>query len=155
MTPPSNSSSKATTTPPKVYDKVHAKKPMTEKKCAGCGAPVSFGLFGFGASVRYCEYTGKYYCHECHTNQVFYIPARVMHYWDFQQYPVCKEAFRDLHAIYDEPLFSPPARLCTVSPSFRKLKVLRQQLYFMKDFLMTCTRTNHHLLEDIDPKRRH
>ena len=34
--------------------------------------------------VRQCDYTGLYYCSDCHHNEATIIPARVMHNWDFR-----------------------------------------------------------------------
>ena len=34
-----------------------------------------------------CAYDGCYYCFECHENNEYYIPAKILHNWDFQKYP--------------------------------------------------------------------
>lgn len=58
-------------------------------KCFQCSGPVGFGLFG---EFRVCDYTGKYYCTECHVNDLSVIPARVVHNWDFKQRRVCRRS---------------------------------------------------------------
>lgn len=35
-----------------------------------------------------CDYTGLYFCSECHWGGQSVIPARVVLNWDFQEYPV-------------------------------------------------------------------
>ena len=36
--------------------------------------------------ARTCYYTGQYYCHECHLQELRIIPARVLFNWDFKRY---------------------------------------------------------------------
>jgi run domain Beclin-1 interacting cysteine-rich containing protein len=45
---------------------------------------------------------GCYYCYECHEATTATIPARIIHNWDFAQYPVSKAAhdfLRDVHSL--------------------------------------------------------
>jgi hypothetical protein len=37
---------------------------------------------------RLCDYSGQYYCKQCHWNDLAVIPARVVHNWDFVARPV-------------------------------------------------------------------
>ena len=37
---------------------------------------------------RYCEYLGKYFCPCCHTNEMYYIPGRILRKWDFTKYVI-------------------------------------------------------------------
>ena len=41
------------------------------------------------AEARLCDYSGLYYCSECHQNGLSIIPARVLHNWDFTPRKVC------------------------------------------------------------------
>ena len=43
---------------------------------------------GERSEARLCDYSGQYYCDECHWNDVVVIPARVVHNWDFSLYRV-------------------------------------------------------------------
>ena len=43
---------------------------------------------GERSEARLCDYSGQYYCEECHWNDVVVIPARVVHNWDFSPYRV-------------------------------------------------------------------
>lgn len=39
----------------------------------------------FSATKVYtCDYSGRYYCQECHKKTLFLVPARVLHNWDFR-----------------------------------------------------------------------
>ncbi|KAF5200054.1 Differentially expressed in fdcp 8-like protein [Thalictrum thalictroides] len=53
---------------------------------------------------RLCEYTGQLFCASCHTNETAVLPARVLHFWDFTQYPVSQMAKSYLDSIYDQPM---------------------------------------------------
>jgi len=35
---------------------------------------------------RLCDYDGFYYCDDCHTNKIHFIPARIIYNWDFRPY---------------------------------------------------------------------
>ena len=56
------------------------------------------------AEVRLCDYDGRYYCPDCHSNDMALIPARVMHNWDFTtrpvSYPSASVRQRFIHDIY-------------------------------------------------------
>ncbi|XP_069789984.1 pleckstrin homology domain-containing family M member 3 isoform X2 [Narcine bancroftii] len=47
-------------------------------RCAGCRKPVglSYGI------AKVCAYSGWYYCQACHVDDLFLIPARLVHNWD-------------------------------------------------------------------------
>ncbi len=45
--------------------------------------------------VRLCDYTGLYYCSDCHHNNLSLIPARILHNWDFHQQTVRKYESRE------------------------------------------------------------
>lgn len=42
-----------------------------------------------GMEARLCEYNGRYYCEMCHWNDLMYIPAQILHNWDFEKRKVC------------------------------------------------------------------
>ncbi|KAF6164089.1 hypothetical protein GIB67_017673 [Kingdonia uniflora] len=80
--------------------------------CAGCRKHLDYGrtlvrelvqTFGWG-STRLCEYTGQLFCASCHTNETAVLPARVLHFWDFAEYPVSQLAKSYLDSIYDQPM---------------------------------------------------
>lgn len=47
---------------------------------------------------RLCDYSGRYFCPNCHWNTNCVIPARVVHNWDFEPRKVSR-AVRQLHKL--------------------------------------------------------
>ncbi|KAL0417089.1 UNVERIFIED_CONTAM: Differentially expressed in FDCP 8 [Sesamum latifolium] len=81
-------------------------------KCAGCHRNFDDGrtrlqefaqTLGWG-KPRLCEYSGQLFCSLCHNNDTAVLPARVLHYWDFTQYPVSQLAKSYLDSINDQPM---------------------------------------------------
>eukprot|EP01112_Ceratiomyxa_fruticulosa_P022857 TRINITY_DN850_c0_g1_i2.p1 TRINITY_DN850_c0_g1~~TRINITY_DN850_c0_g1_i2.p1 ORF type:complete len:1344 (-),score=342.53 TRINITY_DN850_c0_g1_i2:41-4072(-) len=127
----------------RVYFNIHnpGKPQDQDYLCSGCGNEFSFGLF---STIRYCEYTGKLYCGKCHVGDSFFIPARVLHDWDHRAFPVSKHAKAFLEKSYREPLFDVLAinpALYKKSQSIASIRILRKQLFFLRDFIMTCSRS--------------
>ena len=54
--------------------------------------------------AKLCSYTKRYYCEECHIDELAVIPARVVYNWDFKEYKVCKKAKVFLNALLIEPI---------------------------------------------------
>ncbi|XP_021650647.2 uncharacterized protein LOC110642801 isoform X2 [Hevea brasiliensis] len=80
--------------------------------CAGCHKHFDDGMtlvrdfvqaLGWG-KPQICEYTGQLFCSSCHTNETAVLPARVLHYWDFTQYPVSQLAKSYLDSIHEQPM---------------------------------------------------
>src|SRR5699024_12407372 len=46
------------------------------------------------SKARQCDYTGLYFCENCHLNDTAIIPARVIHNWDFRPQPVSRAALQ-------------------------------------------------------------
>ncbi|KAH3765523.1 protein associated with UVRAG as autophagy enhancer [Pelomyxa schiedti] len=131
-------------TPPRkvLHLYVHKKpKPETANKlCYNCGAPLNFGLF---SDTLYCEYTGKFFCAKCHLKEKEIIPARILHNWDFNRYPVSHYAVELLTSLNQEPTFDIGAinpTLYTKVAVLPKLKASRLQLTHLKDFIYSCSR---------------
>lgn len=59
--------------------------------------------FGWG-KPRLCEYMGQLFCSSCHTNDMAVLPARVLHNWDFNEYPVSQLAKSYLDSVIDQPV---------------------------------------------------
>ncbi|KAJ6358863.1 hypothetical protein OIU76_000568 [Salix suchowensis] len=80
--------------------------------CAGCHKHFDDGMtlmrdfvqaLGWG-KPRLCEYTGQLFCSSCHTNKTAVLPARVLHNWDFNEYPVSHLAKSYLDSIHEQPM---------------------------------------------------
>ncbi|GAM21287.1 hypothetical protein SAMD00019534_044620 [Acytostelium subglobosum LB1] len=126
--------------------------------CAGCSRDLS----GYFTTSRYCEYSGKFFCTNCHNKTQWYIPARIITNWDFKQYPVANFSYAFLMDIARVPLFD----IATINPrlyrnnQLLRMRNLRRQMYFLKDFLKSCTadgpsllgmlHSNDYLASDVD-----
>ncbi|KYN44446.1 Run domain Beclin-1 interacting and cystein-rich containing protein [Trachymyrmex septentrionalis] len=107
-------------------------------RCAGCGMKVAVK---YANRFRYCEYLGRYFCTGCHTNQVAFIPGKILSKWDFNRYPVSNFSYRLLDQMMSDPLF----QVNDLNPLlYRRMKqldktrLLRTKLFFLKDFLFAC-----------------
>ncbi|KAM3966539.1 uncharacterized protein ACR2FA_012078 [Aphomia sociella] len=106
-------------------------------QCKGCQ-----DLLGSIISkARVCAYTGEYYCTNCMDPNVFIIPARVIHNWDFKKYAVSKKSALFLlefqhHPWIDMKKFNPKI-YCGVS-DMAQLQELRIQLNFLRAYIFSC-----------------
>ncbi|XP_041377843.1 uncharacterized protein LOC121390161 isoform X2 [Gigantopelta aegis] len=106
-------------------------------QCLSCNRPI--GLF-YG-KPRVCSFNGGYYCFECHENAEFYIPAAILHNWDFQKQKVSRESFEFLVEVEDQPLldvFQVNPRLYEHVPELEEIRKLRIQLCSLKTYLFSC-----------------
>lgn len=106
-------------------------------KCAGCQR--SIGLSNGKAKV--CNYSGWYYCSNCHVDDSFLIPARIVHNWDTSKYKVSKQAKEFLEYVYEEPLIDiqqeNPMLYLHAEPLASVVR-LRQQLKSLRAYLFSC-----------------
>ncbi|XP_032262673.1 run domain Beclin-1-interacting and cysteine-rich domain-containing protein isoform X14 [Phoca vitulina] len=118
-------------------------------RCAGCGIRTDPDYI---KRLRYCEYLGKYFCQCCHENAQMVIPSRVLRKWDFSKYCVSNFSKDLLIKIWNDPLFNVQD---INSALYRKVKLLNQvrllrvQLYHMKNMFKTC-RLAKELLDSFD-----
>ncbi len=72
-------------------------------RCTGCGMKVTPA---YAKYFRFCHYTGKYFCQNCHMNATSLIPSHILDRWSFKKLPVSNFA-RDLLAkIHSDALFT-------------------------------------------------
>ncbi|KAK6752256.1 hypothetical protein RB195_003588 [Necator americanus] len=107
-------------------------------RCSGCGIRIEKEYM---KRVKYCDYYGKVFCQCCHQGSKSIIPARILHTWNFNEFPVCDLAFHFLTDIRDVPAIN----VCSVAPhiveKIRVLKhviVLREKLAYMWDYVKEC-----------------
>ncbi|XP_078210979.1 run domain Beclin-1-interacting and cysteine-rich domain-containing protein isoform X9 [Callithrix jacchus] len=118
-------------------------------RCAGCGIRTDPDYI---KRLRYCEYLGKYFCQCCHENAQMAIPSRILRKWDFSKYYVSNFSKDLLIKIWSDPLFNVQD---INSALYRKVKLLNQvrllrvQLYHMKNMFKTC-RLAKELLDSFD-----
>ncbi|CAG4963416.1 unnamed protein product [Parnassius apollo] len=93
------------------------------------------------SKAKVCGYTGEYYCSNCMDPNVFIIPARVIHNWDFKRYPVSKKSALFLLEFQHNPWIDMkklnPKIYCGVS-DMAHLQELRIQLNFLRSYIFTC-----------------
>ncbi|KAL7866189.1 hypothetical protein SRHO_G00114360 [Serrasalmus rhombeus] len=94
--------------------------------------------------AKVCCYSGWYYCQSCHQDNLFLIPARLLHNWDTNKHKVSKQAKEFLEFIYEEPLLDVqqlnPCLYEHSEPLAGVLK-LRQQLQSLRAYLFSCRAT--------------
>ncbi|XP_029422025.1 run domain Beclin-1-interacting and cysteine-rich domain-containing protein isoform X2 [Nannospalax galili] len=118
-------------------------------RCAGCGIRTEPDYI---KRLRYCEYLGKYFCQCCHENAQMVIPSRILRKWDFSKYYISNFSKDLLIKIWNDPLFNVQD---INSALYRKVKLLNQvrllrvQLYHMKNMFKTC-RLAKELLDSFD-----
>ncbi|XP_034035868.1 run domain Beclin-1-interacting and cysteine-rich domain-containing protein isoform X2 [Thalassophryne amazonica] len=118
-------------------------------RCAGCGIRIDPDYI---KRLRYCEYLGRYFCQCCHENAQAVVPGRVLRKWDFSKYYVSNFARDLLSKIAGDPLFNPMdinSGLYKKIKALETVRVLRVQLFHMKNLLKTC-RLAKELLECFD-----
>ncbi|XP_026073873.1 pleckstrin homology domain-containing family M member 3-like isoform X2 [Carassius auratus] len=109
-------------------------------RCAGCQRPV--GLSRCEAKV--CSYSGWYYCPSCHQDNLFLIPARLLHNWDTNKHKVSKQAKEFLEFVYEEPLLDVQQLnpcLYEHCEALAAVLKLRQQLQSLRAYLFSCRAT--------------
>lgn len=118
-------------------------------RCAGCGIRTDPDYI---KRLRYCEYLGKYFCQCCHENAQMAVPSRILRKWDFSKYCISNFSRDLLMKIWNDPLFNVQDINSTL---YRKVKLLNQvrllrvQLYHMKNMFKTC-RLAKELLDSFD-----
>lgn len=107
-------------------------------RCFGCGIRVEKEYL---KRVKYCDYYGKVFCQCCHQGARSVIPARILHTWNFNEFPVCDLALHFLSEVRDVPAID----VTTVAPKMvEKIRVLkhvitlREKLSYMWDFVKDC-----------------
>ncbi|CAG9540889.1 unnamed protein product [Cercopithifilaria johnstoni] len=109
-------------------------------KCAECHHSLQFDG-ATDSEPRLCDYNGHYYCPRCHWNDEWFIPARIVHNWDFSKYKVCRATKQLLVVIERRPVFN----ILKLNPGLvnyvdqlAKINKLRQNILLMKCYFMCC-----------------
>ena len=109
-----------------------------KNRCAGCGGKMDAYQ---QARMRFCDYTGKYFCVCCHEFKTSIIPARVLLKWDFTKYYVSNFAADFIARIFRDPLFDVSdcnMELYRKSKSLALTLLLRRQLVLAAEYVRTC-----------------
>lgn len=106
-------------------------------KCYSCGRPIGM-IYG---KFRVCEFDGFNYCTECHADEKWTIPARIVNNWDFKKYPVANRNKKRLQLIESEPLIDIKVSASILYKMIKELQEildLRTQLFYLHAYLFTC-----------------
>ncbi|XP_018587914.1 pleckstrin homology domain-containing family M member 3 isoform X2 [Scleropages formosus] len=106
-------------------------------RCAGCQRPVGLSR----GKAKVCCYSGWYYCTSCHEDDLFLIPARLLHNWDTSKHKVSKQAKEFLEFVYEEPLLDVQQLnpcLYEHCEALAAVLRLRQQLQSLRAYLFSC-----------------
>lgn len=109
-------------------------------RCAGCQRPVGLSR----GKAKVCSYSGWYYCSSCHQDNLFLIPARLLHNWDTNKHKVSKQAKEFLEFVYEEPLLDVQQLnpcLYEHCEALAAVLKLRQQLQSLRAYLFSCRAT--------------
>lgn len=111
-----------------------------EYQCAECTAPICFDGVA-EQEARLCDYSGELFCPNCHWNDVWSIPARIVHNLDSTPRPVCR-AVKQLLAIIDHrPLIDineSTLSLIKFHKELRRVNELRRNFLLMKCYFVSC-----------------
>ena len=110
-------------------------------ECADCTKAIGT-IFG---PAKICAYTKRYYCQECHCDEVATIPAKIMYNWDFRVFKVCHKAKLFLSSVSIEPIIdikSFNSELHYLAPNLQEIFDLRRKLRYMNAYLSTCKNGN-------------
>jgi len=105
-------------------------------RCSECHVP--FTSLG---QARLCDYTGHYFCYNCHWGATHPSPARIVHNWDFTPRPVCQAALQYLSMLARKPLVNlgqTNPSLSVVIEEVSQVGRLRRIITSMKKYLMVC-----------------
>ncbi|XP_068628605.1 uncharacterized protein [Battus philenor] len=106
-------------------------------QCKSCQDPLGSTV----SKAKVCAFTGEYYCSNCMDPNVFIIPARVIHNWDFKRYPVSKKSALFLLEFQHNPLIDMKKlnpKIYSGVSDMAHLQELRIQLNFLRSYIFTC-----------------
>ncbi|XP_034658154.1 differentially expressed in FDCP 8 homolog [Drosophila subobscura] len=126
-------------------------------KCAECGTLLN--LKSSWIEPRLCDYSGLYYCPSCNWNDNCFVPARIIHNWDFSPRRVSRAAQQEIRLFLDRALIrleEDNPKLFVFVEKLCAVKKLRQNLVHMRHYLAACKLAmEHKLVEQQMAGRRH
>ncbi|KAI6214603.1 hypothetical protein M3Y94_00287800 [Aphelenchoides besseyi] len=107
-------------------------------KCGECQTAIGFGS---DLEPRLCDYNGRYYCPNCHWNDLLILPSRMVRNWDAVKRPVCRASKQLICLIQNKPIInlkkSNPMLFKYVS-SLETMQRLRTTIILMKCYFVSC-----------------
>ncbi|CAJ0578625.1 unnamed protein product, partial [Mesorhabditis spiculigera] len=109
-------------------------------RCAECEQHIVFDSSS-AKEPRLCGLTGLYYCPDCHWNDEWPIPARLIHNMDPTPHPVCRSTKQLLAITQNKPLISLHdynPRLFALHSGLKKVHRFRKDFLVMKCYFVSC-----------------
>lgn len=108
-------------------------------KCAECGIQLmNKALY---LEPRKCNYSGLYFCKNCHWNDYSIIPGNIIRNWDFEQRPVGRQSLQEINLFYERPVIKLEEinpKLFVFVQKLGNIKQKRLNLMEMKKYLDVC-----------------
>lgn len=106
-------------------------------KCVDCDSDIDL------SSARLCNYDGRYYCNNCHTNSYSSpIPARILRNWDFTPKSVSKSSWHKICFLRTRPvlfnLFQINSMLYGFIERLAEIKQRRGEINLMLNYVQVC-----------------
>ncbi|KAI1729810.1 putative zinc-RING and/or ribbon domain-containing protein [Ditylenchus destructor] len=114
--------------------------PSQNYQCAECANPIGFDE-GPQHEPRLCDYSGRYYCRNCHWNDLQVIPARLIKNWDVEKRPVCRASKQLLIVMERKPIIDlgkENPMLFKYINALARMKQMRTSILLMKAYFMCC-----------------
>ncbi|KZS03952.1 differentially expressed in FDCP 8 homolog isoform X1 [Daphnia magna] len=108
-------------------------------RCAECKAGILFNTTLNQPLL--CDYSGHYFCSECHWGSLSVIPSRVVLNWDFQGYPVSKGSKQYLNLMMKKSILNLESinpKLFSFVEELAYVKQLRSNFMIMKEYILAC-----------------
>eukprot|EP00116_Pleurobrachia_bachei_P004811 sb/3465073/ len=107
--------------------------------CFDCGTEISYS----GSKVYLCDYTGRYYCSDCHKRTPHPIPARMIHNWDFKPRSIALQSAEILRYLetrdyLNVEMLNPG--LFKGVPVMAEIRKLRESVILYKAHFVQCSR---------------
>ncbi|KAH8297685.1 hypothetical protein KR054_005654, partial [Drosophila jambulina] len=118
-------------------------------KCDECGTLLN--LKSSWIEPRLCDYSGMYFCPRCHWNDSNFIPARIIHNWDFSPRRISRTALQEIRLFLNKPLIrleEENPKLFVFVEKLCAVKKLRQNLVHMRHYLAACRNASDQKLVD-------
>ncbi|CAB3402080.1 unnamed protein product [Caenorhabditis bovis] len=109
-------------------------------QCAECAAPICFEG-PIEQEARLCDYSGELFCPNCHWNDTWTIPARIVHNLDATPRPVCRAVKQLLSIVERRPLIDmneSSMSLIKFHKELRRVSELRRNFLLMKCYFVSC-----------------
>ena len=93
--------------------------------------------------VHQCDYSGRYYCSDCHKKTQYAVPARILYNWDFRPRPLALQSHEVLTFLSEREYINVERinpRLFDSVSSLAELREFRERIILYKAHFVQCSR---------------